>query len=140
MSSSNPQSFIMTTDFATVKNDDYEPATATLPGSTIIAGNGYYENHADVYIPEASATIKGRIQSNKNSDRWMVCNAISMYRFGTVLGFGALYSVDAFFWRISPNTVRCQILIQNPYSDPLTGVAGDEIFNFFFNSFVAPFA
>lgn len=140
MTSINPKPFRMITDFATVKNDRSYDGQATIPSSAFIPGNSYGEWHQDVTIAEAHATVKGRMKTNKNADRWMVANAMSFDRLGVVIGFPAVYSVDMFIWRVNPTTVRCQLLIQNPYSDNLTGVSGAEVVDFFFNTFVAPFS
>ena len=136
-----PDTFMLTTDYATLKNSESGlTAQVTVPGSIVIGGAAVYAPFFDIPIKEAMAISTGRISSSKNSNRSLIGNATDSMRFGVVTGIpGALYDVYAFLWRVSPNVVRFQALIQNPYSDPLTTEAGDETFTVVFNTFVPPF-
>jgi len=135
-----PENFTSSTDYATLKGDNSGTATVTIPSSTVVPGNALVEWHADINIGRQGAVAKAQISSSKNSNKVISTNATSFIRFGTVLGFGAIYEVYIFVWRPSANVLRCQAIIQNPYSDPLTGVSGDEVINYYVNTFLPPFA
>lgn len=139
---SKPDSFILNTDFATLKNSERGlTAQITVPGSVAVAGSGLYSPFVDIPITQSQAVSTARISSSKNSSRQLVGNATDFIRTGSVLGIpGAFYDLYAFIWRVSPNVVRFQVLIQNPYDDPLVGATGDETFTVYFNTFVPPFS
>jgi len=136
----NPDSFVLTTDYATLKNSQQQlTATITVPSGQVIAGSAYYASFVDVPITASLGLSAGRISSSKNSNRSLVGNAVDMYRSGTESGFPAPYDIYAFLWRVSPNVVRFQVLIQNPYVGNLTGESGSETFTVVFNTFLPPF-
>jgi len=137
---SQPESFILDSDFPTLKNDNTGSATVVIPGSVSIPGNGSVEFHTDITIGVQGAITRGRIQSSANANKWTVGNAASFNRFGSNSGFGALYNVYIFMWRVNATTLRCQVYLPNPYSSTTTGITSSETINFYVNSFIPPFA
>lgn len=138
---SKPDNFILSTDFATLKNSQSGlTAQITVPGSQSIAASDVFLVYADIPITEPYSIATARISSSKNSNKMLVGNATDFTRIGNIEGEPAIYNVFAFIWRTSSNNVRFQAIIQNPYGYTLTGAAGDEVFNLYFNTFVPPFA
>lgn len=140
----NPEKFILSTDFATLKNDADTTVQVTFPGSQIIAGSvgpagSYAERHVDVNIGAQGAISRIQISSSKDSNIIHPARNVFYTRNGTVLGFSATYTIDAFVYRISPTTMRCSLFVPNPYSDPLTTESGDETMTFEVNTFLPPF-
>lgn len=141
----NPDKFILSTDFATLKNDADTTVQVTFPGSIVIPGSvgpagSYSERHTDVVIGAQGAISRVQISSSKDSN--IIHPARNLYydRSGIVLGISTSYTLSAFVYRISPTTMRCIVLIPNPYSDPLTTASGDETITFHVNTFLPPFA
>lgn len=135
-----PANFQSTTDFATLKGDGTATATVIIPSATVVPANGLSQWFVDLPVGTQGAVARVQIRSSKNGNKWVSANATSFHRFGLVLGFGALYDPFIFVWRPSPNVLRCQAIIQNPYSDPLTGETGDEVITFSVKTFLPPFA
>jgi len=140
-----PESFTSSTDFATLKNDARASAQVTAPGSQVIPATigvaaSYLEYHADLAVGAPGAVMRVQIASSKNSNIIQVTQNTGGVRLGTLLGFPNPYNISAFAYRLSPTTVRCQVYIPNPNSDPLTTAAGDETFTFYINTFLPPFA
>lgn len=139
-----PSQFILTTDYATLKNDDSDSSTVTAPGAQVVPAaigpvGGYVEYHTDVSIGTQGAISRLQIASSKGSDIVYSTRTLSFNRTGTILGNPADYSIIAFAYRVAPTTLRCQVYIQNPNSDPLVTEAGNETFTFYLNTFLAPF-
>ena len=138
---SNPNNFIHNTDYATLKNvTPAKSGTVVIPGGVVVAGNGYVEFHTDVALGSPGAVSRSRIRSNKEASKWRTGGSTDSLRFGVVSGSGAIYDVYAFVWQPTPGVIRFSALIQNPYSATLTGVAGDEVIDFYTNTFLPPFA
>lgn len=135
-----PNSFILTTDFATLKNDDSSSTTVVAPGLAVVPGSSYLEYHSDLGIGVQGSITRIQISSSKNSNIIQLTRNVSGSRTGTVLGFSTPYSIYAFVYRLDANTIRCQAYIPNPYADPLTTEAGDETFTFYINTFLPPYA
>lgn len=137
---SKPESFILDTDFPTLKNDANGNATIIIPGSLSIAANTSYVSNADINIGVQGAVSRGRIQSTINSNEWQVGQLMYYFRTGTILGNPAFYTVYAFFYRVSPTILRAQIYIPNGQTDTLIGEATTQTVNFYANTFLPPFA
>lgn len=137
--------FILSTDYATLKNDNETTVQVTFPGSVIVGGSVLpagtsMERHTDVTIGAQGAISRIQISSTKDASIIHPARNVYYNRTGTVLGFSTPYTIVAFVYRISPTTMRCTALVTNPTSDPLTTEAGDETFTFYVNTFLPPFA
>ena len=137
--SSKPSSFIMTSDFATIKNDDVGTATVTMPGSVSVAGSGSVSYVSDITIGSLGGISLARIQSSKNSNKWLCGSVVRFTRTGVASGSPAPYAVMVFCRRTSATVVRLEAYISNPYSVTLTGEAGDEVFNLYISTYLTPF-
>lgn len=137
-----PANFISTSDFPTFKNDNNgvtSTVTLTMPGSQSVPGNGSVEYTADVVQGAAGAICSAMIYTTKS----LVQNAaqtLILTRIGVTSGSPAPYSVAFYIRRLNTTTIRCEAVIQNPYSTTLTGEAGDETATFTIRTFVPPFA
>jgi len=140
-----PESFILTSDFATLKNDSNVTVSVTVPSSVVIPGSvtavgQYVEYHQDSTSGKQGAISRIQISSSGDSNRIYPARTVSWERLGTVGGVGGFsYSVFAFTYRVNPTTVRCMAYIMNPYSTPLTTAAGETI-TFYVATFLPPFA
>lgn len=134
-----PESFISTTDFPTLKNDNRGSASVVVPASVSIPGNGSLEFHADITIGVAGAVTQCRIRSSGFSSQWIIGQMLSIIRTGSNSGSPTPYNIYAFIYRTSPTNLRCEVYIPNPYSTVTTGGAGETI-DYFVNTFIPPFA
>ena len=136
-----PSSFITSTDYPTLKNDGTTTTdpTVTIPASASIPGNSYLEYHTDITIGVKGAISLCRISSTADSNKWYQAQIVTYTRVGTNSGLPAAYAFQAFIYRASATTVRCQVLIPNPYSTTTTGAASETI-TFHVNTFLPPFS
>lgn len=137
---SQPEQFILDSDFATLKNDNQGTAQVTIPSSTSVAGSGSASFSTDLVIGASGAISRVRMSSTKDSNKWRISNAIDYTRIGVNSGSPANYDIFLFVWRPSATVLRCQALIQNPYATTLTGASGAETVTFYVNTFLPPFA
>lgn len=140
-----PSDFILSTDYATLKNDDSDTTSVTAPGAVSVPAavgpvGGYVEYHQDLTIGTAGAITRLQIESSKNAGVVYAARTLSIDRTGTVGGSPANYSIIAFAYRTAPTTLRCQVYISNPNAGTLTTAAGDETFTFYINTFLAPYS
>ncbi|NCU39135.1 hypothetical protein EOL96_08990 [Candidatus Saccharibacteria bacterium] len=131
-----PESFILTTDYPTLKNDNSGIYTVAVPASIVIPGNSSVQYSTDASIGTQGAISSVQISSTKDSNTWYQAQTCVYTRNSA----GGLYSIAAFVWRVSPTVLRCQVHIVNPYSVPITGEAGAETITFRVSTFVPPYA
>lgn len=137
----NVNDFILSTDYATLKNDNNATIQVTFPGSTVVpasvgvAGSAV-EVHTDVTMGAPGAI--SRIQISSTKDAGIIHPARNVYYNRT--GDLGSYQIVAFTYRTSPTTLRCSAFVTNPYNAILTTEAGDETFTFYVNTFLPPFA
>ena len=136
---SKPNSFTLSSDFATLKNSELGlTATVTVPSASVVSASSYREWHTDITISEPFAIASCRIASSKNSNKYIIGNATDMLRYTS--GGIVSYDIYCFVWRVNSTTVRFQALIQNPYSVSMTCASGDETFSLYMYTFVPPFS
>lgn len=136
-----PESFILTTDYATLKNDSAAPITlqVTISSGVSIPGNSVYSVAANATVNSNSADIRSIIHSSKNSAYYLVASSTYYMRSGTVLGFpGFECKVYAAISRESATQIRLTAIIKNPYSSPLVFEAGDETITAYITTFISP--
>lgn len=136
---SKPENFILTSDFATLKNDGEETTFVVMPSAISVTGNGSYSVSADIVMGTNGSITRSLIGSSKDSDKWYATNSISYLRTGIASGSPAIYEIYAFVWRPNATTIRCQLHIQNPYSVTLTGATGAETISFVVNTYLPPY-
>ena len=135
-----PNNFIVTTDFPTSKNDSIATGDVTIPNGFVVTGGNTAQASINVTSGTIGATSRARIASSKNFMNWYVTQAITYQRVGTVGGSPFAYNIVAFVRRSSPTTVTFQVLLKNESASPLTVAPGDETIYFYSNQFVAPYA
>lgn len=134
-----PENFISTTDYATLKNDGYITFSVTLPGGIVVPANDTYTQGQDFTIGSIGASERARIASSKDGNIFYSTLQLSTLRFGSVLGTPTIYNNNAYLRRSGANTLRAELVVYNPYSDPLITEAGDQVFTFEVNTFLSPF-
>lgn len=136
---SEPNKFIQSSDFPTLKNDSTLSAQGTISGSINISSFGNTGGYVDGTIGQLGAVARGRIASSKNSNIYYVGQSIAFQRTGTVGGSPAPYTLFAFMYRVSADTLRFQVHIPNPYGATLTTQSGDDTIYFYVNTFLPPY-
>lgn len=139
MSSSSPEKFIMSSDFASLKNDDEVTITVTVPGSQSVAAGDKWTATTDMTAGTKNASLRSQVTASKAPNDTYALPNIYVTRNGTVSGFPSPYSLYAFLTRVSPTTIRATAMILNPYGATLTGEAGSETFTFKVRTFRSPF-
>lgn len=130
------ESFILTSDFATLKNDDTKSIDVVLPASVVIAPGTLYNVSADLTIGAPGAEQRVKVKSSRIGAKYFTGMFNSTWEGTTPFG-PAIYTSYARAIRISPTVVRCIVTVPNPYPDPLTtGIS--ETFSFIVNTFLPP--
>lgn len=135
-----PNQFILTSDFASLKNDAGTTVKVTFPGSSSVAGGSYKEVATDVVIGTKASINRTQISSSKDANTRYAGLYLSYTRTGTHAGVASPYTLFAFVYRTSPTTLRCSAYVANPYAGTLTTAATDETFTFYVDTFIPPFA
>lgn len=132
------ESFILTTDFATLKNDSLVPLSASInvPNAAVLPGNGYLQYSADITAGTVGAVTRVQMMSTRSAGLIQCSRTIHFTRTNASL---QTYTVTAFVWRTSPTNVRCQVYIPNPYSFNIN-LSVAETVTFYLNTFIPPFA
>lgn len=123
----NPKNFILTTDYATSKQDDFRRATVVMPGSVTVPANGYVSRHVDLNIGSRGSVIRSRIATSFGGNQYFAGSSLSSaLRYSNPYFYGSF----GFVIRINATTIRCMAIIPNPYSISFVTAPGDETFNF----------
>jgi hypothetical protein len=134
-----PESFIASSDYATLKNDGFITFSLTLPGGIVVPGSTNYTQGQDFTVGKIGASERARIASSKDGNAFYSTLQLSTLRFGSTAGSPTIYNNNAYLRRSGPNTLRAELVIYNPYTDPLVTEAGDQVFTFEVNTFLSPF-
>lgn len=140
MTSSAAEKFIMSSDFATLKNDGTGTVSVTLGGSITVPGGQVASVRAVLNVGTKGSLIRSRIASSKDATRFYACTSLTYLRFGTILGMPGFHNVYGYVARTSPTQIECIVAVNNPYSDPLVTASGSETFTFEISTFIPPFA
>lgn len=132
-----PESFISSTDYATLKNDGNGTATLTVPASQTVGSGGVYRIEASVAVGTAGASERAQIHSSVLGQRF-VGSVLSVSRTGVAGGSSSPYTILAHLYRSSATTLTAVVEIRNPYGSTLTGFATAETFTFYFSTFIPP--
>lgn len=119
--SSQPEKFIQTSDYATLKNDASGTISITLTSGTVIAGGGTLTVDATATIGTTSASVRSYMVASNASTKFCIGTSLSFKCNITQLGYTYDYSPVANIERVSGSTVRlyCNIINFSP-SDTLT--------------------
>jgi hypothetical protein len=137
---SKPSEFIMSTDYATLKNDDTNTISVTFPSGLILTAGQRYVVTQDLVIGTINASSRVRISSSKISNQYFAGCIAWVDRTGVIAGpTNVPYALRAFITRINPTTVRAVVGMLNPYSEGMATAFGDETFTFEIDTFLSPF-
>lgn len=130
--------FILSTDFATLKNDDSGTATVTVPGSMSVAAGATWSSTSTVTLGEGVSTVRANCNASRTSD-WYNANQLSIWRTGTVGGSPTTYTLLSKITRTSSSTVELYVGIYNNYASTLTTQSGSETITYKIATFLPPF-
>jgi len=134
-----PSDFIESSDYASLANDDNGEVSVTFPGSQSIPPNTMKVFSTTINLGSLGSSMRWRICSNKDSNKWFVGAQLQYDRNGSIPGTAVTYSIIAVVTKTSPTAVTVLAIVLNPYSDTLITEAGDETFQLHANTFVPPF-
>lgn len=131
-------SFIESSDFATLRNDDNDSFTVVVPGSVSVAAGAHltYTNDLEVGTKATSARVK--IQSSRAPGDWYITSR-GFNRTGTLSGSPFGYTLYVNYYRISATKMRAEVSISNPYGSTLVTQSGAETFTFSVRTMILPF-
>lgn len=134
-----PEEFILTTDYATLKNDDSGTFQLVVPGSMNISSGGIYSNITTVTIGGNSVNTRSQINSSRDSTLWLAASQVDFQRTGTVGGSPSPYTLFTSINRIGIGELELRIAIVNVAAGTLTTQAGNETITFDIRTFKSPF-
>jgi hypothetical protein len=134
-----PEEFILTTDYATLKNDDSGTFQLVVPGSMSVAAGGSYSNTSSITLGSNSVNTRSQINSSRSSTVWTAASQVDFTRTGTVLGVPTAYSLFTVISRTGTHTLQIAALIFNPNANTLTTQSGSETITFDIRTFLSPF-
>lgn len=139
MATSKAEKFIMSTDFATIKNDsDVATTTLTVPGSQNVAGASLKSWSEDIVIGTVNAPMTFYLKHSANN-KYYNCFVLDYIATGTVSGSSATYDVGIFVYRLNTTTVRLTASIYNPYGTTLTTEATSRTVSLYVRTYLTPF-
>lgn len=135
----NPAKFILSTDFATLKNDASASISITVPGSFTVSGSTVWSSSQDITLGQTAASIRGRVRSSKNPLLYLNNSAVSYARNGSDSFGPVIYDLLATITRVNPTTLRLTVSIRSPYGTNMTTESGAETITFWVSTFLSPF-
>lgn len=133
----NPSQFIITSDYATLKNDATGQLSVTVPSSVVVGAGSTFSTSSSIEIGVAGASERSQIHSSKTG-QYYVGNMLDIIKNGNA-GGTALYDVFVDLSRTGPTTLTMTATIFNPYGVTLTGESGAETFTADVATFLPPF-
>lgn len=137
-----PESFISTTDYATLKNDDFGIVQVTFPGGQFFSPGQEMTVTNTIDVGTINAGMRPRIAASRSGNRFYVCSSFSGRRVGWTDGAPppeVTYTIRAALVRISPTTLEARVSVRNLLSGNLATQAIDEVFTFEVPTFLSPF-
>jgi hypothetical protein len=95
----------MSSDFASLKNDDGVTVSVTVPGGQVVGASSKFTVSTDVTVGTKNAAIRAQVTSSKFSGATYVTHQIYFLRSGTVTGLAATYDVYAYVTRPDATTL-----------------------------------
>lgn len=129
---SSPSSFILSSDYGTLKNDTDNVVTITIPASATIPGNSYVAYTSDVTASQAGSIVQTQIGDSYLGQ--VVCASQVIFHHETA----DPYDVFCLVFRPSPTTLRCVAYIPNPYAGDITGLNQAVTYTFYVDTFLPP--
>lgn len=119
-----PEQFILTTDYASPRNDAGGTLQVTVPSNVNISSGEVWTASTTLTIGTIGASVRSQIASSKDSNKFYVGAWQDRIRTGN---FGT-YNIFIVLSRLSADTIIMNINIFNPYGGTLIGAAGAETF------------
>lgn len=120
-----PQNFILSTDYAALKNDGKATLSVTLPSSIVIPASTTQTWTSTVDVGTAGASIRSRITSTKDGLTWFGNTVSYYYSTGsTVGGFSADYFIYVSVSRVGATSVQLTVFMPNQYGSSMTVSSG----------------
>lgn len=134
-----PEEFILTTDYATLKNDDSGLLSLVVPGSMSLGSGAVYSNFTDINLGGDSVNLRAQINSSRTSTIWTASSQVAFNRTGTLGGMSVPYTLLSAIDRIDVGTLRVSVGMFNPYPGTMITQAGSETITFDMRTFLSPF-
>lgn len=137
----DPNDFILSTDYGTLKNDSgITTLSVTISNGTIFnPANPILGNH-DVSVGTINAPIRARVNTSKTPGVWAVCTFLfSDYNY-TISGFPGTNTGNLFcsVYRPSPGTIRLQVSTEGALGSSDYTVVGTVVITFRITTFLSP--
>lgn len=139
MATSKAEKFIMSTDFATIKNDsDVNTTTISLAGSRVISAGSVYSQTSDITLGTVNAPMTFYIKHSQN-DKYLVSSPLQYVANGLVSGVSQQYTATVFVYRLNSTTIRMQLSVYNFYSNTLTTESTARTITLYVKTYLTPF-
>lgn len=119
-----PENFILSTDYASPRNDASGTLQVTVPSNVNISSGSVWTTSQTLTIGTRGASVRSQIASSKDSNKFYVGAWQDRIRNGN---FGT-YDIFIVLSRLSPETIVITASIFNPYGGTLVGAVGAETF------------
>lgn len=133
-----PSNFVMHSGYASLKNNDNNSVSVTVPNGYGIGPDGTGTIYADVVLGKSGGSLRARARVNNGS--WMPATSIDLQLNVEIPAYGTgiiQNPYTAYVRWINPTTVRAQINIRN-YADQALYVRSTYTFEFKINTFLPP--
>lgn len=137
-----PESFIINSDYATLKNDATTTLSVTIPNSLSLAGVSIYTLTDTVTIGQRGSSIRSRIHSTMR-DQWFVANQVTYsYMSGAThpLWGDLNYDIYVTVNRTSSTQLSLIVTILNGYDEPITINGAGQTITAKVATFLPPYA
>lgn len=133
-----PEDFILTTDYATLKNDAVTSLSIVLPSSVIISAAGTAMYSATATAGSAGSSIRTQIMSTKDN-KWFTMNTVN-YVYFSGASPGGNYVVYVSLSRTSATTIRLLVSIPNKTGSTMTITGLSQTITADIATFLPPFS
>lgn len=136
----NSENFILTSDFATLKNDALGTISVTIPNVTSIPAATVYSWSNEIVIGAVGSSVRAVIYSSKDIRKFYSTTVFFSYMGGTVSGSPTSVDIFCYLHRTSKTTLRLTCFLQNPYGSTMTITGLSQTVTANFATFLPPFA
>lgn len=137
-----PENFILTTDYATLKNDAIGQMVLSITSGVTIASLSSYTYETFLDIGQINAGVRGYIGTTKFADLYAVFNGSFdvriLTRYNTTGNPTTELYLTTILERISPTRLRLYCQVGNPFAFSIT-VMDSQTVTFELATFLSPF-
>jgi hypothetical protein len=141
---SKPESFILNSDYATLKNDATGTMSLSITTGDVIAVGGSKTFETFLDIGTRNASIRAQMSSNRYVSNYCVGTSLQTQIQMQYDIPGSPMIFDDYFVanveRVSPTRLRLYLTIPNPNTFTLTVIGGAQVITADINTFLSPFA